>query len=475
MITGRRALRRRDSTRRCSAGALAAVLLLALLTLGQARAHQSSVVYSDLRVDGRALRCTFQVASADLYEALALARDRPATASEAQAGAARIAAYLAARVHVENNGNPCPAALEGASHRLLERPGTAGGFFFVQELSFQCARSIADLTVTYDLFFDIDPRHQGLVHVRSGDRESEQVFRDRSRKLTLSRPLGPWDHARDYLELGVEHIFTGYDHLAFLFGLLLLAATLGAGTPSGARPPGGSIPAAPGGPRRGRLRLLPEGVVHVLGVVTAFTIAHSVTLVLAALQVVSLPGRLVETAIAVSIGYVAAENLLRPQVVAARHRFALTFAFGLVHGFGFASVLREIGLPERGLLLSLFSFNVGVELGQLLVVALTFPALRALALASPADGARGALPLRHLMGLAALSAGAVLLFSRFSIPWPYMVTTMVAVPALLVPLAPRLGYDRCVRVAGSLVLLAFSLLWTVERLAGITLLGGALG
>ncbi|NIO38848.1 MAG: hypothetical protein GTO41_00800 [Burkholderiales bacterium] len=101
-------------------------------------------------------------------------------------------------------------------------------------------------------------------------------------------------------------------------------------------------------------------------VVTAFTVAHSITLTLAVLQIVTLPPALVEALIAASIVYVAAENFFVHDI---RHRWWLTFAFGLVHGFGFASVLRDYGLPQDALGLALFSFNVGVEVGQLLIVA----------------------------------------------------------------------------------------------------------
>ena len=152
-----------------------------------------------------------------------------------------------------------------------------------------------------------------------------------------ARPVSFWA----FLKLGVEHILTGYDHLLFLLGLLVAC-------------------------RRFRSMAL---------VVTCFTLAHSVTLALAALDVVSLPGRVVEPLIAASILFVGVENLVRREEP--RGRWALAFAFGLIHGFGFAGVLREVGLgPSTGaLLVSLFSFNLGVEVGQLAVTALVLPLL----------------------------------------------------------------------------------------------------
>ena len=128
----------------------------------------------------------------------------------------------------------------------------------------------------------------------------------------------------------MEHIFLGYDHLLFLLALILLS----------------------------RFRDL-------VLVVTSFTLAHTLTLILVALELVTLPTRLVESGIALTIVYVALENLWTKDT---SHRWLLTFCFGLVHGFGFANVLRELGLPATGLVRSLLSFNVGVELGQLAVV-----------------------------------------------------------------------------------------------------------
>jgi hydrogenase/urease accessory protein HupE len=150
-----------------------------------------------------------------------------------------------------------------------------------------------------------------------------------SRGPALSRRI--WQ----FFRLGVEHIFLGYDHICFLIALLVVS----------------------------KFR-------EVVKIVTSFTIAHSITLILATLDVVRLPTRLVETCIAATIVYVAVENLW---VKDTRHRWWLTFFFGLVHGFGFANVLRELELPTTGLVRCLLSFNVGVEVGQLAIAAALFP------------------------------------------------------------------------------------------------------
>ena len=143
-----------------------------------------------------------------------------------------------------------------------------------------------------------------------------------------------------FLLLGIEHIGTGYDHLLFLFGLLLVTRSFKA----------------------------------TLAVITSFTLAHSLTLAAATLNLVTLRPAITEPLIALSIVYVGVENLLRRGEP--KHRWLLTFVFGLIHGFGFASVLRDLGVTsESGVALPLFSFNLGVELGQLVVAAVLLPVL----------------------------------------------------------------------------------------------------
>jgi hydrogenase/urease accessory protein HupE len=146
---------------------------------------------------------------------------------------------------------------------------------------------------------------------------------------------------RRYLVTGIEHIFLGYDHIAFLIAVVLWAR-----------------------------RLVP-----VIKIVTAFTIAHSITLSLATLNVVVIPSTIVEPAIAASIVYVAMENFFTSDIDG---RWRVTFAFGFIHGFGFAGALREIGLPANAVATALAAFNIGVEIGQVAIVAIVIPALIAL-------------------------------------------------------------------------------------------------
>lgn len=155
----------------------------------------------------------------------------------------------------------------------------------------------------------------------------------------ISRPL--WQQVSSFIGLGIEHILTGYDHILFLFSLLLASH---------------------------RFRDL-------LKIVTAFTISHSLTLSLTALNLVSLPSPLVESAIVLSIVYVAWENLLHRDI---QQRWLIVLGFGLIHGMGFASILQDIHIPRSQLFTALVSFNLGVEMGQLVIVVLCFLGLQGL-------------------------------------------------------------------------------------------------
>jgi hydrogenase/urease accessory protein HupE len=363
--------------------------LFALLALpAPAYAHQSSLTYLDVAVRAHGVEVAVEISNRDLYEAVGAEKDRPVTRDEALRARDRLLAYVGEHVRVENGGSPC-----AAHTRELSFADKSDGFFAIARIDYECKRAAESLVIRYDLFFDLDPAHQGLAHVSLPDApEWQHIFKASARELRLDQPVTLWQHLADYFVLGIEHIFTGYDHLSFLVGLLLAAAT------------------------RARPRGLRSGVAHVFGIVTAFTVAHTLTLIAAALGVVRLPAAFVEPAIALSIAYVAVENLA---VDEPRNRWLLTFFFGLVHGFGFASVLAEIGLPASGIVPSLVAFNLGVEVGQLCVV--------------------------------------------------------TALAPLLLWVLPRYGQSQRVRTVVSVILLALSTLWLFERVTGKVWLGGMLG
>jgi hydrogenase/urease accessory protein HupE len=192
------------------------------------------------------------------------------------------------------------------------------------------------LTVRSALF-PYDPTHQTFVNIYDGDVLRQQAmldWRGRERTFYAGTPQDVTAIARTFVPAGVHHILIGADHILFLVGLLLLGGSLG----------------------------------RLLAIVSAFTVGHSITLSLAALDIVTVPVRFVEPAIALSIVFVGADNLLTDRR-SRDLRVPVALAFGLIHGFGFASVLRDMGLPGGAIGWSLFSFNLGVEIGQVLVVA----------------------------------------------------------------------------------------------------------
>ena len=221
----------------------------------------------------------------------------------------------------------------------------AGGTYIRFERSGPVAHAPRTLGLAADpTFFErFDPRHVNFVRVDVEGRTEQAVLaldRPRASFFTGYQPL--LAQCAQFVRLGIGHIFHGYDHVMFLVALIIVG---------------------------GRLR-------HVVAAVTAFTVAHSLTLALATLYLVTLPARLVEGGIALTIAYVAFDNILGG---GPSHRWLLTFGFGLVHGFGFASVLREMTLPASQLLPSLLSFNVGVEIGQVAIVSALYPFTRWLA------------------------------------------------------------------------------------------------
>ena len=205
------------------------------------------------------------------------------------------------------------------------------------EMLYAFAAEVTTLEVESSFHQVMPAGHQHLMSVTLNGTLHEGILDARSPRATFTGVTATklqtlWK----FTLLGMEHIFTGYDHLAFLLGLLVVTATLGS----------------------------------LVKIVTSFTLAHSITLALATFNVVVLPTRLTESVIALSILYVAAENLLEFRVM---KRYYVTFLFGLVHGFGFSNVLRDMELPRASLALSLFSFNLGVEIGQITFVLLIFP------------------------------------------------------------------------------------------------------
>jgi hydrogenase/urease accessory protein HupE len=208
-------------------------------------------------------------------------------------------------------------------------------------VDFACAGHIHQLALRDDTFDVLGADHHTLVRIDAGGEVHQLALEPTNRegRVTITTQGAASRGGTSFFLLGMHHILSGWDHLLFLLALLLRGGT----------------------------------ILTLLKIVTAFTVAHSVTLALAIFDVVTLPSRLVESVIALSIAFVAAENLFPRRAFSAR--WAVSFCFGLVHGFGFSAALRELGLPSSGQATSLLAFNLGVEAGQAMVIAAVMPLL----------------------------------------------------------------------------------------------------
>ena len=336
----------------------ATALLLSVVPL-VALAHKPSDSYLALRVEGAQLYGQWDIALRDLEYAIGLDAngDGEITWGELRAKHGEIAAYALTRLKLAANGKDC--ALEAAAHLVDEH---SDGVYAVLRFEADCrAGPIASLAVDYSLFFDLDPTHRGLLRIESPAGTLAGVLSpERANQGFALAGVSHWSQFSAYLREGVWHIWIGFDHVLFLLSLLLPAVLASGGAGRAFSQPAG--------------RFAPV-FWDVFRIVTAFTVAHSITLSLAALAVISLPSRLVESAIALSV-VLAALNNLYPVVT--RERWMVAFGFGLVHGVGFASVLADLGLPQGALVLALVGFNLGVEAGQLAIVAMFLPLAYAL-------------------------------------------------------------------------------------------------
>ncbi|RSZ56428.1 HupE/UreJ family protein [Massilia atriviolacea] len=333
--------------------ALLALALALALAAAPARAHKPSDSYLTLKVagqqqDGQQIDGQWDIALRDLDFALNLDQDGDGalTWDEIRSQHASIASYALARLSLSSGDAACPIA---AGEQLIDHH--TDGAYTVLRFRATCPAAGAALGVGYRLFADLDPQHKGLVKLEHAGATSSAIFGPEAARQQLSlRAPGKLAQFVDYLRHGVWHIWIGFDHILFLLSLLLPAVI----APSAMK----------------EAQTLRAAFIDVLKVVTAFTLAHSLTLTLASLQVLSLPSRWVESAIAASVLLAAVNNIV--PLFRARRPLA-AFVFGLIHGFGFAGVLADLGLPQGALVLSLAGFNVGVELGQLAIVAVFLP------------------------------------------------------------------------------------------------------
>jgi HupE / UreJ protein len=351
-----------------------------LLAAWPAQAHKPSDSYLAISVDGSRISGQWDIALRDLDHAIGLDADGDAqvTWGELRARHADIAAYALARLSIDADGAACTLR---AGEQLVDEH--TDGAYTVLRFAVDCPQPQppAMLRLDYRLFADLDPQHRGLLRLDAAGKSRTAIFSPQAARqgFELKAPSKAAQFGAYFVE-GVWHIWIGFDHILFLVSLLLPAVLV--------------WQAARWQPA-GRFM---QAFVDVLKIVTSFTVAHSITLTLATLGVVSLPSRAVESAIAASV-VLAALNNVWPLVLG--RRWVVAFIFGLIHGFGFASVLADLGLPQDTLVLALVGFNLGVEAGQLAIVAVFLPL--AFALRRTAFYRRGVLTGGSLL-IAALAA-----------------------------------------------------------------------
>jgi hypothetical protein len=322
----------------------------ALLFSSIAIGHQASNTYLILEVTNRQIAGRWEIALKDLLHAQGEERVVMAMTNTVPLDAATEIANANALSKLKIKLDGSPVALKPVEYSTEMFPD---GLFAVVYLQGETTSDPKILQVEYRLFFDVDPSHRGMIAVLNGTNKTSAVFdpghsvqQFELRKSTAAENLF------QFVRLGIFHIGTGYDHVLFLLALLF---------PSVLRWQNGKWEISTS---------FRAAFVNVLKVVTAFTLAHSVTLSLAAFKLVHLNSRIVESAIAISVALAALNNIFG---VLPHFGWVIAFAFGLIHGFGFANVLGELGLERGSLAWPLVGFNAGVELGQLAIVSLFLP------------------------------------------------------------------------------------------------------
>ncbi|MDX2041366.1 MAG: HupE/UreJ family protein [Acidobacteriota bacterium] len=316
---------------------LVTAFCLTLTLASVAFAHDPGLSAAVLKLNGDRVEAHLTYARADIELLVPLDADRDGvvSATEFSQAKSQLESLAAESIAVTANGQSVSFAVSG-----VELDNSNGVHF-----RFSFAKPEGEPFVLQSALIERLPRgHRQYVELIGGEKliGSKMLMAGATSYQPTAAALAEAAQAGqsfwEFFKLGLEHIAFGFDHLAFLFALLLAGS---------------------------KLR-------EAIKIITSFTVAHSITLALATFDVVNLPSWIVEPMIAVSIVYVGLENIFRREV---SHRWLLTFAFGLIHGFGFASVLRELGIAEQGstAIVPLFSFNFGVELGQIAIAALILP------------------------------------------------------------------------------------------------------
>ena len=327
-----------------------AAMALATFVSVRAEAHAIGLSTGEYAAKGESVTVKLAFARGEVASVLPNLdenRDGHVTAFEVDSAKKDLESRVLGRMRVTRGGAACTPILLGAA--LTDQDG------IVIDGRFDCSKSEKAFDVDLALLDDLSHGHRHVARVSGATTRDEVLYKGHSAfaiapdsrgsgagapadaaTATAASPATAGSSAWAFFKMGIEHILTGYDHLVFLFGLVLL---------------------------RARLKEL-------LAVVTAFTVAHSITLAIAVLGIFTPSPRFVEPAIALSIAYVGIENFF---VKDASRRWRITFPFGLIHGFGFAGALQEINLPRPQIPVALVTFNLGVEAGQLFAMSIILP------------------------------------------------------------------------------------------------------
>lgn len=326
---------------------LAALLLL--LWAGTANAHKASTSYLFLTVEGTAVTGRWDIALRDLDYALGLDANNDAvlTWGEVRKQQARIASYALGRLIVSADKSPCTLSVQN-----LQVMDHSDGHYASLALAGSCPHSPVSLSLDYSLLFELDALHRGLLNLQFRGSQSG-IFGPDARRLRFNvAGASTASVFRQYFHEGLWHVWTGLDHMLFLAGLFLPAVL-----------------------RRSGKKWLPAeslrgAFAQTAIMVTAFTLAHTLTLSLAATGVFSPPSRWVESGVALSVLFAGLNNLI-PMVY--RGLFFVAGGFGLIHGAAIAGGLIELGLPPGGRVWALLAFNLGVEAAQLAILIAVLP------------------------------------------------------------------------------------------------------
>lgn len=329
-------------------------LAILCLSTTKAYAHKPSDSYLQMAVQENTVTGQWDIALRDLDFAIGLDEngDHAITWQEVVNKQKEIHAYAFARLNIQNKKTDCAI---NYGQTLIDRH--TDGNYAVMQFAANCKDNVSELHLRYSLFADVDPSHRGLLKLDYKNANitttKTAIFGpDNASQLFALEKTSRLTEFKNYVTEGIWHIWTGYDHILFLISLLLPAVLVY----NNKKWQAATHFKAP--------------FFDILKVVTAFTLAHSITLTLATLQVVSLPSRWVESVIALSI-VLAALNNLYPFILG--RRWLVAFIFGLIHGFGFAAVLADLGLTNSTLVIALIGFNIGVEIGQLCIVIVFVP------------------------------------------------------------------------------------------------------